>query len=579
MLSKLDHYIIMLKAVHRCLKKYHFYRMKFFCVIYIIIIFILFGCSRQNDNVLAVIGDRTITYADFIYRYKNIMQKMKLPDNGQVRKETFRNMIEEELLICEAIKKGYRDDPIGKYQTERIIIQELLNTYLKKKVFDHIKINEQELKDLYIRLHTKINACHLYADSKKQADSIYAELMNGNSFEEIAQNIFKDPQLRDTGGSLGYFTVDEMDPAFEDAAFSLKIGEISRPVRTALGYSIIRVNDRKTKPLLTETEYLKQRHKLKQYWNFRKRKIQTQVYVDSLRNLLNISFQEDVVAELYQYIKKRGLLHPEDEFYDLSYDKQIGGRELVRSDLGMWDVKTFNDYAKFTSETQLKWIRNEENLKDFIAGLVVRAYMLAQAENLELGKSDAFQKIVKQKKDEYLLKRMEEVISDGIHIPDSTLRTYYQKNKDQFITPEKIQLREIIVSDETRTLEIKNLLIKHASFEELAKKYSVHRRSAENDGDIGEFTYKDLGSHADRIFPLEIGKWIGPVKIDDKYAFFKCVNKYSKSFQTYDHVRSQVKEILKRSWQKEARQNLLKNIRNDIKMVTYQEKLTSIQIN
>ena len=61
----------------------------------------------------------------------------------------------------------------------------------------------------------------------------------------LAKTSFNDPMLRDNGGSLGYFTVDEIDPAFEEAAFAPKIGELSQPVRTNDGYSIIRVDDRK----------------------------------------------------------------------------------------------------------------------------------------------------------------------------------------------------------------------------------------------------------------------------------------------------------------------------------------------
>ena len=104
-----------------------------------------------------------------------------------------------------------------------------------------------------------------------------------NSFEELAEENFKDPQLRDTGGALGYFTVDEMDPAFEDAAFALDIGQISKPIRTAQGYSIIQVQDRIIRPLLTESEYIKHRSKLEDYCRYRKKIKATQTFVDSLR--------------------------------------------------------------------------------------------------------------------------------------------------------------------------------------------------------------------------------------------------------------------------------------------------------
>ena len=271
-------------------------------IIFILIISLL-HCTQHRDNVLAVIGKRIVTIDGFINRYRSIRQKMNIPDNGQVRKQIFNTIINEELFIVEAIKRGYDDDHAGKYEYERLKIQELLDTYLQKNVFSNINIHEDELQNLYIRLNTKIKVRHLYAASRTQADSFYSELINGTSFEELARENFKDPQLRDTGGSLGYFTVDEMDPAFEDVAFTLNIGQISQPIRTAQGYSIIKVRDRIARPLLTESEYVQHRPKLEKYWRYRKRKQVTKSYVDSLRQQLDISFNQSVLIELYHHFR------------------------------------------------------------------------------------------------------------------------------------------------------------------------------------------------------------------------------------------------------------------------------------
>jgi hypothetical protein len=114
-----------------------------------LIIIPLLNCTNHDDDVLAIIGKHTITVDDFVTRYKSIRQKMNLPDNGQVRKEILRNIINEELFIVEAVRRGYQDDPIGKYENKRLKIQELLNAYLQKIVFNDISINEEELKTLY----------------------------------------------------------------------------------------------------------------------------------------------------------------------------------------------------------------------------------------------------------------------------------------------------------------------------------------------------------------------------------------------------------------------------------------------
>jgi parvulin-like peptidyl-prolyl isomerase len=87
----------------------------------------------------------------------------------------------------------------------------------------------------------------------------------GVSFKELAKQVFTDTTLRNNGGSLGYITWGYTDPSFESVAYSLKVGEVSRPVNTAQGYSIIKVDDRIEDPFTTETEFLNRKHKRRRW--------------------------------------------------------------------------------------------------------------------------------------------------------------------------------------------------------------------------------------------------------------------------------------------------------------------------
>lgn len=78
------------------------------------------------------------------------------------------------------------------------------------------------------------------AAKKAQIDSIYALLASGNTdFESIARTESDDPGSAANGGDLGFFGVKQMVPEFEEVAFSLSDGEISKPFKTAFGYHII----------------------------------------------------------------------------------------------------------------------------------------------------------------------------------------------------------------------------------------------------------------------------------------------------------------------------------------------------
>jgi len=81
------------------------------------------------------------------------------------------------------------------------------------------------------------------AEAKATAESLQLQLTEGASFEALAREHSDDPGSSGNGGNLGYFGKGMMVPAFEDAAFQLAKGEISKTVKSAFGYHIIRVDD------------------------------------------------------------------------------------------------------------------------------------------------------------------------------------------------------------------------------------------------------------------------------------------------------------------------------------------------
>lgn len=84
-----------------------------------------------------------------------------------------------------------------------------------------------------------INASHILVEQEHEAQDILKKIAEGKSFEELAKAHSKCPSGED-GGELGSFGKGQMVKEFETAAFALKVGEISPPVRTQFGYHIIK---------------------------------------------------------------------------------------------------------------------------------------------------------------------------------------------------------------------------------------------------------------------------------------------------------------------------------------------------
>lgn len=83
------------------------------------------------------------------------------------------------------------------------------------------------------------------AKAQEGLQKIQTRLQEGADFADLATEFSEDPGSAANGGDLGWFGKGEMVPEFEKAAFSLKPGEISPPVRTQFGLHLIKVEERK----------------------------------------------------------------------------------------------------------------------------------------------------------------------------------------------------------------------------------------------------------------------------------------------------------------------------------------------
>ena len=129
---------------------------------------------------------------------------------------------------------------------------EELQSFFREHQDDYVQEEEIHVRHILFRVAADASP---EDDQKAQnrATAVLARAKKGEDFAKLAAEFSEGP-TKDRGGDLGYFGRGKMVKPFEDAAFKLKVGEISDPVRTRFGYHIIKVEDRKEAKRLSYEE-------------------------------------------------------------------------------------------------------------------------------------------------------------------------------------------------------------------------------------------------------------------------------------------------------------------------------------
>ena len=269
--------------------------------------------KKNNSDIVAKVNENNITIEDFKVtlalnkidlesKYGSTVWETEV-ENGVKFKDTFKNrvlkgMIDVEAVCEEAKKDGLTPseeeidkafDELNKnlYANENYkkILEDLKisDTCIKSQVektltiqkytenFDkNLKISDEEMKKYYEEhkadyYKDEVKASHILIstvddngkelseakkkEAKKKAEEVLKKAKSGEEFSELAKEYSDDPGSAAKGGDLGYFTKGQMVQPFEEAAFSLKSGEISGLVESEYGYHIIKVYDKIDKQL------------------------------------------------------------------------------------------------------------------------------------------------------------------------------------------------------------------------------------------------------------------------------------------------------------------------------------------
>lgn len=214
---------------------------------------LLTGCFESNKSdspVLATINKNTITQADFLKELSRVPEWARGQFEGQEGKDKFLDeIIKRELIYQNAMSMKLDNDEEYIAKVEEFKKMTLISLIMKKEVEEKSVISDDEVTTFFkknedkFRIGTEIKASHILVETEEEAKALIDKINNGEKLAKLAKTHSKDKGSAEKGGDLGYFGRGKMVPEFERAVLSLKVGELSKPVKTRFGFHVIKLTD------------------------------------------------------------------------------------------------------------------------------------------------------------------------------------------------------------------------------------------------------------------------------------------------------------------------------------------------
>ena len=203
----------------------------------------------SEQKAVAIVNGKEITRAEVMKFLNDMGPQMAMQfQSPEGINRVIDEMVNQELLYLDAVQNEFEKEEEFAEALEATKVN-LLKGYAFNKILTEVTADEEELKKYYeenkflFSQPETVKASHILVPDEMKANEIIEEIQSGMMFEDAARSYSTCPSS-EVGGSLGEFGRGQMVPEFEDAAFQMEIGEVSKPVKTQFGYHIIRLDER-----------------------------------------------------------------------------------------------------------------------------------------------------------------------------------------------------------------------------------------------------------------------------------------------------------------------------------------------
>ena len=540
---------------------------------------LLLACQAKTENntIIARVGDEKITFESIDSTY---FPNLELYDDSASQHQAALNyldsLINQKLLVRAAYEARLDQDReiniLMDEQKPRLLIDELY----KMVVLEKSEPTERELKDYYQKSGEQRKLRHILVKDRAEAEQIYQELKKGANFDTLATEKSIDPGSKDYGGDLGLVSWGSMVDPFQQAAWKLKVGQISKPVESSFGWHVIKLEEIKKldqKPFEEVSQLQKQR------LQFTKQNRLTQEFLDQLKAKSGVEMDTTTYGLMLQRDSteaKKDLLSPpkpSGSYLKLDlFSESQRGLPLLSYKGGSITVKDFvEQYAKIPA-FQKGSFDNRQQVEQWAFQMVMGDLLEKEAEKRGTDSRPVFkQNLLKLKETLMADKMRNDLIMLRVKITEEDLHSYYDTHLEQFQIPENVKIQEVLVATEPEAKKLAQQIKAGANFTKLADQYTLRPGLKGKGGILDSITLQKSEILFNAVKEAKKGQVVGPVPFNEKFSVIKLLERRPTKQLAFEEVQPRLRSLAYEDEKRTTFKNWIESRKQNDKVETFPE--------
>lgn len=407
---------------------------------------------------------------------------------------------------------------------------------------DHILIASQDSTGVIdtLKAFNKIN-------------EIEKRIKAGEDFNELAFQFSNDPGSKLKKGDLGYFDRGRMVQEFDEAAFKLKIGEISPIVKTQFGYHLIKVTGE-----APQKSYDEEKNELRELIQRNRYKVEYDKLVVQYKKEFNFTLKNEVAQKI---VANADTLKITQGYADSKIAQNVGKEVLFTLVDKNFTVDSLFDYLLRNANYLGRGIDQktiDAAIQQYSGDLAVRE----KAMNYDKIDPEFANLMEEYKNGMYLFKILEEEVWQKISIDSAKTKNFWEANKEKFRWGNRVEFKEIFVEQDSIQAKIASALSTGESFDSVYAKYNKRTGYENKPGFNGlvEITVNELARQANSL--QKVGDLSKPFKFESGWSIVKLVGKDPARLKTFDEAKPEATSMLQEVESKRLEDEYLSKLKN-----------------